>query len=165
MSELERLNQEIIEQGGEPATAEPVLLGITKAALSTESFLSAASFQHTVSVLAAAAIEGKVDDLHGLKESVIFGKMIPAGTGFDAQDSGQTEDIELAEPAVQALESEKAGFPLELLPVTDTAGPAAAVVHDGVPGFEAAAISAEPEAEVEISPEMTLVAGVQPKES
>jgi DNA-directed RNA polymerase subunit beta' len=80
--DFQRINNEAIAEGGEPATAEPVLLGITKAALNTESFLSAASFQHTISVLSSAAIEGKRDDLHGLKESVIIGKLIPAGTGF-----------------------------------------------------------------------------------
>jgi DNA-directed RNA polymerase subunit beta' len=80
--DFQQANDEIIAEGGEPATAEPVLLGITKAALNTESFLSAASFQHTISVLSQAAIEGKRDDLHGLKESVIIGKLIPAGTGF-----------------------------------------------------------------------------------
>lgn len=59
-----------------------MLLGITKAALNTESFLSASSFQHTINVLAGAAIEGKVDGLYGLKENVIIGKLIPAGTGY-----------------------------------------------------------------------------------
>jgi len=80
--DFEHINSEVMAEGGEPATAQPVLLGITKAALNTESFLSAASFQHTISVLSNAAIEGKRDDLHGLKESVIIGKLIPAGTGF-----------------------------------------------------------------------------------
>ncbi len=80
--DFEQLNNDAIAEGGTPATATPILLGITKAALSTESFLSAASFQHTISVLANAAIEGRRDDLHGLKESVIIGKLIPAGTGF-----------------------------------------------------------------------------------
>jgi DNA-directed RNA polymerase subunit beta' len=79
---FEEMNERIIAKGGQPATAEPVLLGITKAALNTESFLSASSFQHTINVLAGAAIEGKVDDLNGLKENVIIGKLIPAGTGF-----------------------------------------------------------------------------------
>mgnify|MGYP006955109376 CR=1 FL=1 len=65
-----------------PATATPVLLGITKAALQTESFLSAASFQETTKVLTDAAIKGKVDSLLGLKENVIIGKLIPAGTGL-----------------------------------------------------------------------------------
>ena len=76
------INDEIIEAGGQSATARPVLLGITKAALNTESFLSGASFQHTINVLAGAAIEGKVDGLYGLKENVIIGKLIPAGTGY-----------------------------------------------------------------------------------
>jgi DNA-directed RNA polymerase subunit beta' len=76
------VNQEITRAGGQRATARAVLLGITKAALNTESFLSAASFQHTINVLAGAAIEGKVDGLHGLKENVIIGKLIPAGTGY-----------------------------------------------------------------------------------
>jgi len=80
--DFQQINDEVIAEGGEPATAEPALLGITKAALRTESFLSAASFQHTISVLSSAAIEGKRDELHGLKESVIIGKLIPAGTGF-----------------------------------------------------------------------------------
>jgi len=97
--ELETLNEQLLAQGGEPATAEPVLLGITKAALNTDSFLSAASFQHTISVLASAAIEGKVDELRGLKESVIIGKLIPAGTGFRAQRAGEA----VAEPTDEAL--------------------------------------------------------------
>jgi DNA-directed RNA polymerase subunit beta' len=76
------INEEITAAGGQRATARPVLLGITKAALNTESFLSGASFQHTINVLAQAAISGKVDGLHGLKENVIIGKLIPAGTGY-----------------------------------------------------------------------------------
>jgi len=99
--DFEALNQEVIKKGGEPATAEPVLLGITKAALNTESFLSAASFQHTISVLASAAIEGKVDQLRGLKESVIIGKLIPAGTGFRAKTGLKTT---VAEPPSTGLE-------------------------------------------------------------
>jgi DNA-directed RNA polymerase subunit beta' len=68
--------------GEEPAVAKPVLLGITKASLETDSFLSAASFQETTRVLTDAAIKGKVDQLLGLKENVIIGKLIPAGTGM-----------------------------------------------------------------------------------
>ena len=82
--ELARINVDLIAEGKEICKGSPVLLGITKAALSTESYLSAASFQHTIKVLAGAAIEGQVDPLHGLKENVIIGKLIPAGTGFDA---------------------------------------------------------------------------------
>ncbi|MBK8906116.1 MAG: DNA-directed RNA polymerase subunit beta' [Anaerolineaceae bacterium] len=76
-------NEEIMDEGGQPAQAEPVLLGITKGALNTDSFLSASSFQHTIKVLASAAIAGREDDLIGLKENVIIGKLIPAGTGFE----------------------------------------------------------------------------------
>ncbi|MBI4671744.1 MAG: DNA-directed RNA polymerase subunit beta' [Chloroflexi bacterium] len=79
---FEDVNEKITEAGGTPATAQPILLGVTKASLSTDSFLSASSFQHTISVLSQAAIEGKRDDLYGLKENVIIGKLIPAGTGF-----------------------------------------------------------------------------------
>ncbi|HRE48169.1 MAG TPA: DNA-directed RNA polymerase subunit beta' [Aggregatilineales bacterium] len=75
-------NDKLINEGKEPAAGVPVLLGITKCALSTDSFLSASSFQHTIKVLAGAAIEGKEDRLYGLKENVIIGKLIPAGTGF-----------------------------------------------------------------------------------
>jgi DNA-directed RNA polymerase subunit beta' len=79
------INEEVTKAGGQRATARPVLLGITKAALNTESFLSGASFQHTINVLAGAAIEGKTDGLYGLKENVIIGKLIPAGTGYRAR--------------------------------------------------------------------------------
>ena len=82
VSEFQERNAEIVEEGGQPAQAEPVLLGITKAALNTESFLAASSFQHTIKVLAKAAIAGRKDNLLGLKENVIIGKLIPAGTGF-----------------------------------------------------------------------------------
>jgi len=74
-------NERVIEAGGEPATAQSLLLGITKASLATESFISAASFQETTRVLTEAAVSGKVDNLHGLKENVIVGRLIPAGTG------------------------------------------------------------------------------------
>jgi DNA-directed RNA polymerase subunit beta' len=75
-------NGRVLDKGGEPAIAEPLLLGITKASLSTESFISAASFQETTRVLTEAAINGKVDRLVGLKENVIMGRLIPAGTGL-----------------------------------------------------------------------------------
>ncbi len=80
--EFEEANAKVMEQGGEPAVASPVLLGITKASLATDSFLSAASFQETTRVLTDAALKGKVDPLLGLKENVIIGKLIPAGTGM-----------------------------------------------------------------------------------
>ncbi len=80
--DFEEENAKVIAEGGEPATARPILLGITKASLATDSFLSAASFQETTRVLTEAAIKGKVDPLLGLKENVIIGKLIPAGTGM-----------------------------------------------------------------------------------
>lgn len=80
--EYEAANKEVLLNGDEPAVARPVLLGITKASLETDSFLSAASFQETTRVLTDAAIKGKVDQLLGLKENVIIGKLIPAGTGM-----------------------------------------------------------------------------------
>ena len=82
VQKYEDINNKILQKGGKPATVQRVLLGITKASLSTESFLSAASFQETSSVLTEAAIKGKVDHLVGLKENVMIGKLIPAGTGM-----------------------------------------------------------------------------------
>ena len=75
-------NQRVLAAGGAPATAKPLLLGITKASLSTDSFISAASFQETTKVLTEAAINGAWDELRGLKENVIMGRLIPAGTGM-----------------------------------------------------------------------------------
>jgi len=91
--QLLHINTQTMEQGGEPAAGAPILLGVTKAALNTDSFLSASSFQHTIRVLAGAAIEGKEDKLFGLKENVIIGKLIPAGTGFHTY-----QDRELVAP-------------------------------------------------------------------
>ena len=82
VAEFEQQNAEMLEAGKEPAEGRPILLGITKASLATDSFLSAASFQETTRVLTDAAIKGKVDPLLGLKENVIIGKLIPAGTGM-----------------------------------------------------------------------------------
>ena len=89
---FEEANRDTIEKGGRPAIAKRVLLGITKASLATESFLSAASFQETTRVLTDAAIKGKIDPLLGLKENVIIGKLIPAGTGMK-----RYKDIDLVE--------------------------------------------------------------------
>ena len=96
------INDKLIADDKEPAAGVPILLGVTKAALSTDSFLSASSFQHTIRVLAGAAIEGKLDKLYGLKENVIIGKLIPAGTGFHTY-----QDRELIAPHV-TLESQGA---------------------------------------------------------
>jgi DNA-directed RNA polymerase subunit beta' len=81
---FEEANKAVTASGGQAATAEPLLLGITKASLSCESFLSAASFQETTRVLTESSINGKVDHLRGLKENILMGRLIPAGTGFAA---------------------------------------------------------------------------------
>jgi DNA-directed RNA polymerase subunit beta' len=81
--EFEAENETVEKKGGKPAEASPVLLGITKASLETDSFLSAASFQDTTRVLTEAATRSKIDNLRGFKENVIMGHIIPAGTGFD----------------------------------------------------------------------------------
>jgi DNA-directed RNA polymerase subunit beta' len=96
--EFNQINEEIMAQGGEPATAMPVLLGITKASLETDSFLSAASFQETTRVLTEAAINGKVDQLRGLKENVIIGKLIPAGSGYGVVPGAEAETLGEGEP-------------------------------------------------------------------
>ena len=75
-------NDRLIAEGKIAAAGEPILLGITKASLATESFISAASFQETTRVLTEAAVSGKIDDLRGLKENVMVGRLIPAGTGY-----------------------------------------------------------------------------------
>ena len=92
---VERENERVRKAKKEQATYEPLILGITKASLATESFLSAASFQETTKVLTDAAIEGKVDHLHGLKENVIIGKLIPAATGLKKY---RAIEIEPSEP-------------------------------------------------------------------
>ncbi|ABK98305.1 DNA-directed RNA polymerase subunit beta' [Pelobacter propionicus] len=102
---FETENQKVMNEGKRPAIAEPLLLGITKASLSTESFISAASFQETTKVLTQAAIEGKVDYLRGLKENVIMGRLIPAGTGLSSYRNIRML-TEASEPVAQAAESE-----------------------------------------------------------
>jgi DNA-directed RNA polymerase subunit beta' len=87
-------NELVIAEGGEPATFVPLLLGITKASLTTESFLSAASFQETTKVLSRAAVEGKIDRLNGLKENLIMGNLIPAGTGSRRYRHLRVKDLE-----------------------------------------------------------------------
>jgi DNA-directed RNA polymerase subunit beta' len=86
LRQIEQVNEAMSITGGAPAQYTPVLLGITKASLNTDSFISAASFQETTRVLTEAAIEGKSDWLRGLKENVIIGRLIPAGTGFNIHD-------------------------------------------------------------------------------
>jgi len=92
-------NERVLAEDGTPASMEPLLLGITKASLSTESFISAASFQETTRVLTEAAISGKVDYLRGLKENVIMGRLIPAGTGMEYYRNIQLEPDKTVEEA------------------------------------------------------------------
>ncbi len=92
--QVEQVNEAMSITGGAPAGYTPVLLGITKASLNTDSFISAASFQETTRVLTEAAIEGKSDWLRGLKENVIIGRLIPAGTGFNAYEETTTPEID-----------------------------------------------------------------------
>jgi DNA-directed RNA polymerase subunit beta' len=106
---FEERNDRAMDQGKRPATGEPLLLGITKASLTTESWISAASFQETTKVLADAAVMGKIDYLRGLKENVIMGRLIPAGTGlaqYRDLDIKMGEDVELELPAPETLEVE-----------------------------------------------------------
>jgi DNA-directed RNA polymerase subunit beta' len=95
--EYEDKNRQVLAEGGEPATAKPVLLGVTKSSLNTDSFLAAASFQETTKVLTEAALSGKVDHLLGLKENVIIGKLIPAGSGLEARVKARQERLAMAE--------------------------------------------------------------------
>ena len=92
--QFERTNRQLVEEGKTPARARQVLLGLTKAALATDSFLSAASFQHTIKVLSNAAVRSDEDVLYGLKENVIIGKLIPAGTGYRGDIEGSDGPIE-----------------------------------------------------------------------
>jgi DNA-directed RNA polymerase subunit beta' len=112
----EEVNAKTLAEGGEPSTAQPVLLGITKASLATDSLLAAASFQETTRVLTEAAVEGRTDQLLGLKENVIIGKLIPAGTGMqtllerqrqkELLEAGPAESGEDGEDAPAALEDD-----------------------------------------------------------
>ena len=125
---FEEANERMDAAGKERATAEPLLLGITKASLSTESFISAASFQETTKVLTEAAIWGKTDSLHGLKENVIMGRLIPAGTGLakyknigiqiDAPEELLAMHGEEAATADAELEEEEPEAPVESVPQT-----------------------------------------------
>jgi DNA-directed RNA polymerase subunit beta' len=123
-------NEAVVAKGQEPAEFEPLLLGITKASLATESFISAASFQETTRVLTEAAVKGLRDDLRGLKENVIVGRLIPAGTGYKYHaDQRRTREELLAEElqglaqeqAVEADDKDEA--PIEIsVPADDSAG-------------------------------------------
>ncbi len=112
---LKRINKQVKDEGGTPAKAEETILGITKASLATESFLSAASFQETTKVLTDAALEGKRDRLVGLKENVIIGKLIPAATGLKHYRSIEIEPVEPAQrPEEDLLDEEELAAELGL---------------------------------------------------
>jgi DNA-directed RNA polymerase subunit beta' len=106
------MNQDLMAQVKRPASGRPILLGITKAALNTDSFLSASSFQHTINVLAQAAIEGKRDELFGLKENVILGKLIPAGTGYQHYHDVEGEDGAIVEEIQQLVSAGESSIDL-----------------------------------------------------
>jgi DNA-directed RNA polymerase subunit beta' len=135
---FEDLNEQAAKEGGKAARAEPVVLGLTKAALSTESFLAAASFQETTRVLTEAATRGQRDELLGLKENVIIGKLIPVGTGFSTsrlQKFEQEQEQEIAENVdteIEEIELELTELDLGDLEFADLTGVAEL-------GFEAAA--------------------------
>ncbi len=105
-------NNDVLIEGKQPAVFSPVILGITKAALDTESFLSAASFQETTRILTDAAIKGKIDYLHGLKENVMVGKLIPAGTGLieDVKEETKEEEVFETEDTTQSVEATTSEF-------------------------------------------------------
>jgi len=137
---IEELNDRMVAEGKRPATYQPLLLGITKASLETESMLSAASFQHTINILARAAIEGKTDHLIGLKENVIIGKLIPAGTGFErralnADEDGHADDeavdLDLSEEALAELLEDD--LDIDKLTVPDITVPVAVADEEEVP--------------------------------
>jgi DNA-directed RNA polymerase subunit beta' len=102
--DVQDVNEALLNEGKRPAEWKPVLLGITKASLSTKSWLSAASFQHTTHVLTEAAVSGKADDLVGLKENVILGRLIPAGTGLKMIRETKVADKELLERRQEAAD-------------------------------------------------------------
>ena len=122
VSKFTELNKEVLRERKHPAVARPILLGITKASLETESFLSAASFQETTKILTDAAIKGKTDNLRGLKENVIIGKLLPAGTGLRgalksletlAAEREEAKQLEELEKVVEQLENIENGDVLE----------------------------------------------------
>ena len=113
---FDEVNEQMASDGKEPASAEPMLLGITKASLSTESFISAASFQETTKVLTEAAISGRTDYLRGLKENVIMGRLIPAGTGLpEYRDLG----VQIDAPEEEFEEEREAETPAPGLPAAE----------------------------------------------
>jgi DNA-directed RNA polymerase subunit beta' len=130
-----RENERVLTAGGEPAISEPLLLGITKAALTTDSFISAASFQETTRVLTEAAITGKRDELLGLKENIIIGHLVPAGTGILRYKEVEFDMPELAEAeAAAALEAAEAAAAAAAAPKGDGGGSTAETPVAGTGG-------------------------------
>jgi DNA-directed RNA polymerase subunit beta' len=109
-TKFEAVNRQTVAEGGQPASGRPVLMGITKASLTTDSWLSAASFQETTRVLTDAAINGKSDKLVGLKENVIIGKLIPAGTGINRYRNIEVQPTEEARVAAYSIPSYDDGY-------------------------------------------------------
>src|SRR3989344_3065212 len=109
-SKLNTLNEDLIKEGKRPIEAEQLLMGITKVSLNTESFLAAASFQETTRVLIEAAVTGKIDYLRGLKENVIIGKLIPAGTGFRKDALAEKAAAELADQVQKRIKNQAHGI-------------------------------------------------------
>ncbi|HHX86671.1 MAG TPA: DNA-directed RNA polymerase subunit beta', partial [Firmicutes bacterium] len=140
---FEDINEQTTSQGGRPALARPLLLGITKASLATDSFLSAASFQETTRVLTEASIKGKPDNLLGLKENVIIGKLIPAGTGMSRYRNMKVRPAveylppETEKPEEASADGEAVDGPAELSRVTSD-GSSSPAVQIPVPGKEVA---------------------------
>ena len=121
--EFDKEQEKAIARGGRPAVTQPVLLGITKASLATESFISAASFQETTRVLTEAAVRGTSDNLRGLKENVIVGRLIPAGTGLAYHNQRRRNASGLTEAEVNALSGGTAETaPAATVAATDDAG-------------------------------------------
>jgi DNA-directed RNA polymerase subunit beta' len=137
------VSEQLVAQGKEPIVVDPVLLGITKASLATESFISAASFQETTRVLTEASVRGLRDDLRGLKENVIVGRLIPAGTGFAHHaERRRTREQDLAEQLKELEEDAQAADSKEEVSAEDLVAEvqeevAAAAAADGEPGTEA----------------------------
>jgi len=104
--EFDASNDKIVAEGGDPATASPVLLGVTKASLNTDSWLAAASFQETTRVLTNASIEGRIDKLSGLKENVIIGKLIPARAEIEVPRREHIAELDLPEALLLEEEEE-----------------------------------------------------------
>jgi DNA-directed RNA polymerase subunit beta' len=130
--EFEELNNSIIAEGGEPATAQPVLLGVTKASLSTDSWLAAASFQETTKVLTNAAVEGMVDKLLGLKENVIIGKLIPARSDIEVPRREHYAELDVPESLMLEEEPELAHLLTEPEPLGYSRTAVGLLEEDGV---------------------------------